>query len=474
MNTCIVSRRVKIFRSSILNEDILERELTITGDNSEFCNREDMICFKKTSSYYLLPRMYGLNYIKEHGLEYKHVLGTGDKINVLFKGNLRENQIDVINNAVCRLREEEGIILGLYCGWGKTVGGLSISCMMGVKTLILVHTKALAIQWKERIESFIDGASVGTIRQDVFDIENRTHVIASMQTICKRDFDSKAFDSFGLTIADEVHRAGSAELSKCIQKAGSRYRLGLSATIWRKDGFTPFLFHAIGPLSSSVERSKKSQELNVEVVEITDGPCEVRKLWRAGKESLNLARMINDISESMTRTRCIINTIIQKYKEGRHILVISDRRNHIKVMSEMIDNEKITDYGFLLGGMKDSEIINASSHKIIFATYAYCAEGVDIASLDTLLLCTPRKDIVQVTGRILRKHSSKKTPLVVDFVDRQSVFKNQSTSRIRYYKTLGGKVIHLNQDLTIKKKCKKRKVEDVDEEKSSMIINFFK
>ena len=174
MNTCIVSRRVKIFRSSILNEDILERELTITGDNSEFCNREDMICFKKTSSYYLLPRMYGLNYIKEHGLEYKHVLGTGDKINVLFRGNLRENQIDVINNAVCRLREEEGIILGLYCGWGKTVGGLSISCMMGVKTLILVHTKALAIQWKERIESFIDGASVGTIRQDVFDIENRT------------------------------------------------------------------------------------------------------------------------------------------------------------------------------------------------------------------------------------------------------------------------------------------------------------
>lgn len=473
MDTCIISRRVKIPKKYIV--DGVEKDLTIIDNRSStFATREPLVCYKKTRDGYIVPRIYGLKYIKKHNLQFEHTLGFGDPINVSFNGKLRPQQIPVVDQACNTIRSEEGSTLHLYCGFGKTTCASSISCILGVKTLVLVHTKALALQWKERIEFFVKGSSVGTIRQDVFDIKDKTHVIASMQSICKRDYGLNAFESFGLTIVDEAHHVCANELSKCLNKAGSRYRLGLTATPYRKDGYTPYLFHSIGEISSSIERSSDTQELNIEVVQISRGPDTVYTIRRAGgKESLNIARMINDLCESESRTLSIIEAITQKYMEGRQTVILSDRREHLRCMARLLDQAKISEYGFLVGGMKDSENVEASTKKIIFATYAYCSEGVDIPSLDTLVLCTPRRDVVQCVGRILRKYEDKQTPLVVDFVDIQRVFKNQSSARNKYYKTLGANILHLNQDLSVKKISIKRK-KDIEEDKSTMLMNFFK
>lgn len=486
MKTSIISRRVKIHYEDVIDKGELENELKILGAQSDFCSRKPMICFKKTKDAYIVPKTYGLKYVKKHGLQYEHVIGNGDTMTIPFNGALRENQKEVVDIAIDTLKKDEGITLHLYCGFGKTCISIYLACKLQMKTLIFVHTKALSLQWEERIGEFAKGASIGYIRQNVFDIEGKDFVIASMQTICSRDFDSKLFDSFGLSIWDEAHHVAAETLSKCIYKAGSKYRIGLTATPVRKDKFEDVLFNAIGDLSSSVERSNNSQELKVEVIDITDGPSDVRTMWRGGKECLNIARMINELSESFTRTSSIIKSIVEKYKEGRHILVISDRREHLKVMASMLDKEDISEYGFLVGGMKDEENSNAYLNRIIFATYSYCSEGVDIASLDTVFLTTPRRDVIQTVGRILRKHPEKKTPLVVDFIDCQQVFKNQSYARNKYYKTLGGIIFHFNQDLTLK--VKKRKLSDdgkgsktksnkngkVDGNKSTMIIDFLK
>ena len=59
--------------------------------------------------------------------------------------------------------------------------------------------------------------------------------------------------------------------------------------------------------------------------------------------------------------------------------------------------------------------LNESENKqVIVATYAMAAEGLDIKSLTTLMLVTPRTDITQAVGRILRV---KERPLVIDIVD---------------------------------------------------------
>ena len=87
--------------------------------------------------------------------------------------------------------------------------------------------------------------------------------------------------------------------------------------------------------------------------------------------------------------------------------------------------------GFYLGGMKELALKESESKKIIIATYAMASEGLDIKTLTTLFMATPKSDVCQSVGRILRsKHS---TPLVIDIVDPHTIFNNQYKKRKAYY-----------------------------------------
>jgi superfamily II DNA or RNA helicase len=68
---------------------------------------------------------------------------------------------------------------------------------------------------------------------------------------------------------------------------------------------------------------------------------------------------------------------------------------------------------------------------VIIATYAMASEGLDIKTLTTLIMASPKTDVCQSVGRILRvKHSS---PLVIDIIDPQDVFRAQWLKRQTYY-----------------------------------------
>jgi hypothetical protein len=62
--------------------------------------------------------------------------------------------------------------------------------------------------------------------------------------------------------------------------------------------------------------------------------------------------------------------------------------------------------------------------QIVLATFSMAAEALDIKTLSTLFMVTPKTDIVQAVGRILRaKHDA---PIIVDLVDKHDVFKTSS------------------------------------------------
>ena len=154
---------------------------------------------------------------------------------------------------------------------------------------------------------------------------------------------------------------------------------------------------------------------------------------------------------------------------------------------EMMPSKKINVFTVdkleqLIGGVKEEGLKLAETKQVLFATYAFCSEGVDVPSLDTILFTTPRSDVIQCVGRISRVHADKKTPLVVDFVDSPYVFRNQYKKRSIYYKTLGGNISNLDQDLN-PKICAKRTLDEYSEDKSkdevvvmdkSLLSNFSK
>ena len=57
-----------------------------------------------------------------------------------------------------------------------------------------------------------------------------------------------------------------------------------------------------------------------------------------------------------------------------------------------------------------------------------------IILISTLILATPKSDVEQAVGRILRQ-KNKNEPLVIDIVDSFSIFKGQYFKRKKFYKT---------------------------------------
>lgn len=449
---CIISRRVKIPKCFISQAKVSADLILRDSRPAEYATRDPFVCFKDGGDGYIVPKMYGVDFIEVNNLAFEDRQKDGETVpHIEFAGSLRKPQVEPVDKAIRALESKQGGVMSLYCGFGKTTCSLKISCYFKKKTIILVHTTALLEQWKERIEQFVTNASVGVLQRDRVDVEGRTHVIALMQSVSRRSYSRDVLDAFGLMIVDEAHHVCASQLSRCVTKVGCKLRLGLSATPVRKDGMTRFLFDSIGPICASVERAY--EEVNVDIVSVVSGPSDTVYMMRNGKQSPNIAKMINNLCDSASRAELVVRSVTRALAEDRHIIVLSDRRDHLKKMGKMISG---VDVGFMVGGVKTADIADVSSRRVIMATYAYCSEGLDIPSLDTCVFATPRSDIVQCCGRILRHHPSKKVPRVIDFVDNSPVFHGQARKRMKYYKKLKATVANLDEEMKVKVEKRER------------------
>jgi superfamily II DNA or RNA helicase len=84
-----------------------------------------------------------------------------------------------------------------------------------------------------------------------------------------------------------------------------------------------------------------------------------------------------------------------------------------------------------VGGMKQSALQETETKHIVLATYAMAAEALDIKTLNTLVMVSPKTDIVQSVGRILRTSGEGK--IIVDIIDPHDVFQNQWKKRKTFY-----------------------------------------
>ena len=456
MSACIISKKVRIPKVYVDREELLKDLTLLDSRPSEYATREPFVCFKELKENFIVPKMYGTKVIREKNLPYVDIQNEGETVDISFSGSLREPQVEQVDKTVSALETIQGGVMCLHCGFGKTTCSLHISCHFKKKTIILVHTTALLEQWKNRIEQFVTGSSVGVIQRDRVEVGSKTHVIALMQSVSKRDYDPSVFESFGLMIVDEAHHVCASQLSKCISKVGCKLRIGLSATPDRKDGMTAFLYDSIGPVCSMVEMNP--EHIKVDIISVTSGPSDMVYLFRKGKQSPNIAKMINNLCdpgnpEAVCRTGIITRVLKNCHDAGRHTIVLSDRRAHLRWIGDLLE-EIGMDVGFMVGGISPGDIERVSKSRIIMATYPYCSEGLDIPSLDTCVFVTPRSDIVQCCGRILRKCSGKQTPYIVDFSDDCPVFMGQAVKRSKYYKKIGASVMILDEDLEVKKSLK--------------------
>ena len=390
-----------------------------------------IVVFRENEQKLYIPRFYG---IEKFGPPKKAELSLGDTIDVPFQNELRDYQKDIVNLYLNHVKSGfGGGILEVPCGRGKTIMGLNILSQLKKKTLIIVHKEFLLNQWMERIADFLPSARVGRIQGNVFDVENKDIVIGMIQTMYNRTYTLNAFSSFGLTILDEVHRVGSEEFSKTLLKVVTPYMLGISATVDRKDGLTELLYMFIGPKIYSEER-KDRFGVEVRAIQYTHDHEEYLTEKFDCRGNIQYSTMINVISDFPPRRRFMMKILEDLLSEDseKQIMVLSHKRDLLDYLETEINASGFGTCGQYVGGMKADVLRDSEAKQIVLATYAMAAEALDIKTLNTLVMISPKTDIVQSVGRILRTSCDGK--IIVDIVDSHDVFQNQWKKRRAFYK----------------------------------------
>jgi superfamily II DNA or RNA helicase len=365
----------------------------------------------------------------------------GDDIHLEFQGTLREYQQPVIEKYLDHVSKGGGGLLELFCGWGKTDSTLYTIGRLKKKTLIIVHKEFLMNQWIERINKYYPTARIGKIQGQVIDIDNKDIVLAMLQSLSMKDYPSTLFDSFGFTIIDEVHHISSEVFSCALFKLVTKYMLGLSATMNRKDGTTKVFKMFLGQVVYKQERSK-DENVIVRGITFQSKDEEFNELELDFRGQTAASKMLSKICNYNYRSEFILKVLRDMIAENpkQQIMMIASYKNILSYMFDAIRHHNICTVGYYVGGMKESALKESESKQVVLATYSMAAEGLDIKTLTTLFMITPMTNIEQSVGRILRqKHEF--APIVVDIIDTHDNFQRQWSKRKSFFKKQNYKII---------------------------------
>ena len=332
-------------------------------------------------------------------------------------------------------------VLGDFTVTHNTIMALYIISKLKLKTLVIVHKEFLLNQWIEKINEFLPDAKIGKIQGQIIDIEDKDIVIGMLQSLSMKEYPEDTFDSFGFTILDETHHLAAEVFVRSLQKIVTKYILGLSATMERKDGLTKVFKMFIGDIIYKMKRDKDEGVL-IKAVKFVSQDEEFNTIEYDFRGNIKYSTMISKLCSFNNRTEMILSVIENELKlnNKQQIIVLGQFKNILIYLYKAIEHRNIGTVGYYIGGMKEEQLKKSELKQIIIATYSMAAEGLDIKTLTTLILATPKTDIEQAVGRILReKHEE---PLVIDIVDNHEVFKKQWDKRKTYYLKNNYKILY--------------------------------
>jgi superfamily II DNA or RNA helicase len=504
-------------------------------------------CYRESNNKLYLPRYFG---IELFGPPKRYNIPDGLPINLEFTGTLRDYQIPVIEKTLEYLRNNPYScgLLELYCAWGKTTGTLHLisnllSHSFGLKTIIIVHKEFLMNQWIERIQQFIPNARIGKIQGTTIDIEDKDIVLCMLQSLVLKDYPSETFESFGLTIIDEVHHISSETFSNSLFKVVTKHMIGLSATMDRKDGTTNAFKMFLGNVIHKAER-KTTFEVQIKGIKFLTNDEEYNDTITAWDGKPQISSMISKVCEYSRRTEFIIDVIkdfirktdvtkeqyimnkqqmdacvpnceicgrnnnylmkntccecvkycmiclndikpemveiinkktgkktqtkktprcpncqkVLKYEQNyvenpdvkpiqeTQSIILAHNLNILEYIHDKFICKNLASVGYYVGGMKEKELKQSENKQVILATYAMANEGLDIATLNAEFLITPKTDVVQTIGRVLRAKHAINDPIIYDIYDAHEVFVKQWGKRKSYYKKQGYKIVETDSN----------------------------
>ncbi len=254
---------------------------------------------------------------------------AGSPLDVAFAGTLRLDQ----EFAVAAMLHHDTGVLCAPTAFGKTVTAAAMIARRGVNTLVLVHRTELLKQWQERLQSFLGVGKgvVGTIGGGKAKPTGKID-IAVMQSLSRQGEVNSLVENYGHVIVDECHHIGAASFDAILKQAKAKYVLGLTATPIRRDGQQPIIFMQCGPTRHTAAKP-------------TGAPHDLEVTPRTLHSRIDLPQEagIQDVFRHLVidqaRTDAIAAEVVNAYSQGRKVLVLTERTEHLDAIQTALDGK---------------------------------------------------------------------------------------------------------------------------------------
>ena len=379
---------------------------------------------------------------------------------VKFVGELREEQ----RLAAQELAKHDTGVLSAGTAFGKTVLAAWMIAERRVSTLVLVNRRQLQSQWVTRLSQFLGVSSkdIGRIGGGAHKANGRIDV-AVIQTFARMedDFLAAALAGYGQVIVDECHAISAPTFERIAHASPARYFLGLSATVVRNDGQHPIIEMECGPIRYRVDSRKMDSFASFRhVVRVRPTPFVPKTGSLESEGEAKFADMITELVNDKSRNAMIARDVAECVREGRSPVVISERRDHLDILEEMLRGA--ADHVIVLRGgigrktmrtlREEMDSIPDGSSRILIATGSYLGEGFDDARLDTLFLTLPiswKGRLVQYAGRLHRQYDGKREVRIYDYLDqRVAMCAKMFNRRSAGYRDIGYEMVLTNDSLS--------------------------
>ncbi|SAL06869.1 helicase [Caballeronia calidae] len=376
---------------------------------------------------------------------------AGKPVAVSFAGALRDDQRAALADL---LRHDTGI-LHAPTAFGKTVTAAAMIARREVNTLVLVHRRELLEQWRERLQSFLalDSRDIGMIGGGKSKVTGRIDV-AMLQSVAPDGARGELLRQYGQVIVDECHHVCADSFEAVLKAVNAHYVLGLTATPVRRDSQQPVMFMLCGPIRHAAKSPASApqllevlpKKLTAEVGVAFDGP--IQEVF---------AHLANDAQ----RTHMIAEDIRQQYRQGRKVLVLTERTDHLDYLQRALGEDVaplFVLHGRLARQARAARLaaLNALADerpRVVLATGKLVGEGFDHPVLDTLVLAMPiswKGTLQQYAGRLHREHAAKSSVRVLDYIDAaHPALLRMWEKRQRGYRAMGYQVRRPGEELQL-------------------------
>ena len=237
-------------------------------------------------------------------------------------------------------------------------------------------------------------------------------------------------------LVSNCHHTPATTFKNIVDKSRAKYKIGLSATLKRKDGKHVLLQDYIGgktyipPKENTVDPVVIVKQMNIKIPGTTKMPWALR---------------MNRVYENPAYVKEIVGMACTQAGRGHTVLVVADRIEFLENCQAITPQSVVITSRTPNQKEEEGKILSGEA-KILYGSKQIYTEGVSINVLSSLIIASAINNeylLEQLAGRINRLKESGIQPELVDMAFDGRTGKNQLSTRVGFYTQEGWKIVYV-------------------------------